>query len=228
MIYALRSFLQIPTGTVDYAVALVMDSCSNYNSLVNLAFLGCTIAGLFKQIYMFSICLLDYILLSEYAKNVVRSIVRPRQALLSLLIVYLCVIVIFGMFGITQFGLNEYLMQAGSLSADDQKAADDTQPPIHKIHNAPDLECGSLTECMALIFYGGIRTFDVTSMMDPAFPGSYNFSTRIWYDILFFIALGMLLSNMLTGIIVDTFADLRGETQERNNMLTSETFISVN
>lgn len=226
IIYAFRSFIQLPTGPVDYFICLIMDSCSNYNALVNLAFLGCTIAGLFTQIYMFSICLLDYILLSEYAKNVVKSIVRPRHALLSLLIVYLCVLVIFGMFGVSQFGLDEYMMQAGALTADDQKAVDDTKPPIHTIHNAPDLHCDSLTECVALVFYGGIRTFDVTALMDPTFPGNYNFSTRIWYDILFFITLGMLLSNMLTGIIVDTFADLRGETQERNNMLTSETFIS--
>jgi len=36
-----------------------------------------------------------------------------------------------------------------------------------------------------------------------------NFTERFWFDILFFILLIVLLLNIVTGIIIDTFAQLR-------------------
>lgn len=57
-------------------------------------------------------------------------------------------------------------------------------------------------------------------------PGEVNFTMRFFFDLLFFIVIGCLLFNMVTGIIVDTFSALREEAEEIDKMQTSESFIS--
>ena len=42
----------------------------------------------------------------------------------------------------------------------------------------------------------------------------------------FFITLGVLLFDMVTGIIVDTFVALREETSAREEVMSNEVFIS--
>merc|ERR1711871_1252985 len=49
---------------------------------------------------------------------------------------------------------------------------------------------------------------------------------RIIYDLTFFIILGVLLFDVVTGIILDTFGELREEVNDRKDKLENETFIS--
>jgi hypothetical protein len=81
---------------------------------------------------------------------------------------------------------------------------------------------------MGLVFYGGLRTQDISNIMNSSGPDANHptFPDRLFFDLLFFIVLGVLLFNMVTGIIVDTFASLREETESRVAILRDETFIS--
>jgi len=49
---------------------------------------------------------------------------------------------------------------------------------------------------------------------------------RIIYDLTFFIILGVLLFDVVTGVILDTFGELREEVNERKDKMENETFIS--
>jgi len=53
-----------------------------------------------------------------------------------------------------------------------------------------------------------------------------NYTTRIFFDLSFFLILGVLLFDMVTGIILDTFGSLREEVAEREGILKDCTFIS--
>jgi hypothetical protein len=43
-----------------------------------------------------------------------------------------------------------------------------------------------------------------------AYAQGWNYYMRVVYDLLFFVVVGVLLFNMVTGIILDTFADQVG------------------
>lgn len=55
--------------------------------------------------------------------------------------------------------------------------------------------------------------------------GSDLYSARVAFDLTFFIILGALLFNMVTGIIVDTFGELREASKERAEQLANVCFI---
>merc|ERR1719223_936413 len=91
--------------------------------------------------------------------------------------------------------------------------------------------CDSSWSCIGVIFYGGLINSDISSVLtgaepEPTEPGDVTFTSRFIFDIAFFIVVGALLFNMVTGIIVDTFSDLRTSSQEVTRLQTEETFIS--
>ena len=204
-IYSYRTFLVVPKTNFDFVVSISIDLLSNSNIITTVIFVGAIIGGLLNYVFLFSLLLLDFMLLSEQAMNVIRSVIRPWRSLTSIFLVYCICICIFGFFGILLFGYSEYV-------------------------SGDELPCNSLTQCMGLVFYGGLRTQDIANIMNPIGPDSSNpdpaFPNRLFFDLLFFIVLGVLLFNMVTGIIVDTFASLREETETREAILRDETFIS--
>merc|ERR1719223_275610 len=89
--------------------------------------------------------------------------------------------------------------------------------------------CDSSWSCIGVIFYGGLINSDISSVLtgaepEPTEPGDVTFTSRFIFDIAFFIVVGALLFNMVTGIIVDTFSDLRtlvsrgDKTSDRGNI----------
>ena len=202
-IFCYRTFVTIPTTSLDFIISISIDLLSNSSILTTTVFIGAIIGGLLNRVFLFSLLLLDFMLLSEQAMNVVRSVVRPWRSLLSIFLVYCICICIFGFFGILLFNYSEFI-------------------------STDDLACTSLTQCMGLVFYGGLRTQDISNIMNSSGPDANHptFPDRLFFDLLFFIVLGVLLFNMVTGIIVDTFASLREETESRVAILRDETFVS--
>lgn len=57
-------------------------------------------------------------------------------------------------------------------------------------------------------------------------PSETNYTSRVFFDLSFFLILGVLLFDMVTGIILDTFGSLREEVAEREGILKNCSFIS--
>jgi hypothetical protein len=56
--------------------------------------------------------------------------------------------------------------------------------------------------------------------------GGWVWGTRIAFDLLFYIIIGVLLSNIVTGIILDTFGEMRSAAAERASMMANTCFIT--
>jgi hypothetical protein len=56
--------------------------------------------------------------------------------------------------------------------------------------------------------------------------GGGVWGTRIAFDLLFYIVIGVLLSNIVTGIILDTFGEMRSAAAERAAVMASTCFMS--
>ena len=53
----------------------------------------------------------------------------------------------------------------------------------------------------------------------------FRFFPRIIYDLLFFFVVIIIVLNLIFGVIIDTFADLRSEKQEKDEILRNTCFI---
>ena len=52
-----------------------------------------------------------------------------------------------------------------------------------------------------------------------------KYTSRIIFDLLFFIIVIIILLNIVFGIIIDTFAELRDERKEKSRLLNTVCFI---
>ena len=51
------------------------------------------------------------------------------------------------------------------------------------------------------------------------------FVARVIYDLLFFFIVIIIILNLIFGVIIDTFADLRSEKQQKDEILRNSCFI---
>merc|ERR1719203_23763 len=64
-----------------------------------------------------------------------------------------------------------------------------------------------------------VMCFDLLPTQSPLFPA------RVIYDMLFFFLVIIIVLNLIFGVIIDTFADLRAEKQEKEETLKNSCFI---
>lgn len=204
-----------PASIFEELYVLIYDTIMQFEIYEHLGCLLCLFFGA-SNVSLYTLILLDWISLSEHMKNVVRSVIRPIKALFSVFLLFVFVIVIFAVIGFFKFD-NAFLLVSSDIEVDGSGGLDTT----------PDVYCTSVMSCFWTIAYGAVRAGDIAEIMDEFSPsdGSVYYS-RLLFDMLFFIILGVLLFDMVTGIIVDTFVALREETSAREEVMTNEIFIS--
>ena len=155
----------------------------------------------------------------------------PRQTF-ALFVIVICCYTSFAyfLFGNGQFGgeddrMIEYFVNVSSINGTE---TEELQPTglvwlPEEEEGAVD-GCTTLLECFTQTVYLGIRTGDIAEVLDD--PDESNYTTRMLFDLSFFLILGILLFDMVTGIILDTFGALREEVAERHSILANESFIS--
>ena len=90
------------------------------------------------------------------------------------------------------------------------------------------LTCFNLLSCFTVTIDYGLRSGDI---VDAAMDSSYftygqRHVDRVIFGLLFFFVLGVILFDIVTGIIIDTFGALREATAERISYLGNTAFIS--
>ena len=56
-------------------------------------------------------------------------------------------------------------------------------------------------------------------------PGSWTYPARIFFDSVFFVWVGIVLMNIITGLMVDTFGSIREEKELRRYTLENDCFV---
>jgi hypothetical protein len=145
--------------------------------------------------------LLDVVLLSPACGDVVKSVSRPIKSLLLTGWLFMCVLLIFTSLGMFLFG--------------DLYSSDTDVNP-----------CPDLLRCYMETAWMGITHPEEMAMDAVGYQDGARYYQRILFDLSFFVVIGVLLFNMVTGIIIDTFASCREETLEREEMLENTCFVT--
>lgn len=163
-----------------------------------------TVLGVAYHPFFFAFCLTYLIVRSAVLINVLRAVYEPRKQIVLTLFLFIIVSYFFSIISYIEFS-SEY---------------DDSLP------NA----CYSLWSCMVV-------TIDQTYKQDGAIGGflPLPFTTttdgldvnwgRVFYDYIFNLIIAVLLIEILSGIIIDKFGELREENEEKMKDAMSECFI---
>uniref|UniRef100_A0A6A7G5P7 Inositol 1,4,5-trisphosphate receptor n=5 Tax=Hirondellea gigas TaxID=1518452 RepID=A0A6A7G5P7_9CRUS len=204
------------------------------------------ILGLFKP-YAYSILLLDVVYREETLFNVIQSVTRNGwsiilTAALALILIYLFSIIAFVFFrddfemSVTKLipvdnivaaspsceaGLGEECpMESakGSITTIGQQAYI-TEEETEKV-------CTSLRMCIITTLNHGLRNGGgIGDLLRTHSKDNSLFTGRVLFDMLFFFIIIIIILNLIFGVIIDTFADLRSEKQQKEHTLQNNCFI---
>jgi hypothetical protein len=200
-----RNYIKVPDTprarffVVVYDVALTKPFLRNHVLLM-----AASMAG-FQSSPFFTLMLLDIVNNSAMLADIFKSFTRPLPQLGIVFYTIIITVIIYAQFGLAYF--EDYFMF--------DVFSDDDDPGCH-----------SVVACFFLIMYGGVTTGSIAEVMDNTSNSDGDrYIWRMIYDITFFVWVGIMLFNVLTGLIVDTFGALRDEANEREDTLSNQCFI---
>uniref|UniRef100_A0A671M8S4 Inositol 1,4,5-trisphosphate receptor n=1 Tax=Sinocyclocheilus anshuiensis TaxID=1608454 RepID=A0A671M8S4_9TELE len=221
------------TSTRGYWV-MVMDR----EFLFHLLYLLICTLGLFGHFFFYSLLLFDLVNREETLLNVIKSVTRNGRsivltAVLGLILVYLFSIVGY-MFFKDDFILEVNRIPNGTLEEGVNLASSFLSEGVCNGKNGSclpaDVEderaCDSLWMCMITVLSHGLRSGGgVGDVLRKPSKEEHLFAARVVYDLLFFFLVIIIVLNLIFGVIIDTFADLRSEKQRKEEILKTTCFI---
>ncbi|XP_066945103.1 inositol 1,4,5-trisphosphate receptor isoform X26 [Macrobrachium rosenbergii] len=95
-----------------------------------------------------------------------------------------------------------------------------------EVEDMKEQACSSLIMCIVTTLNHGLRSGGGIGDILRAPSNSENlFAARVIYDLLFFFIVIIIVLNLIFGVIIDTFADLRSEKQNSEEILKNSCFI---
>uniref|UniRef100_A0AAV2M6F2 Inositol 1,4,5-trisphosphate receptor n=1 Tax=Knipowitschia caucasica TaxID=637954 RepID=A0AAV2M6F2_KNICA len=213
----------------------------------------CTL-GVFVHVFFYSLLLFDLIYREETLLNVIKSVTRNGRsivltAVLALILVYLFSIVGYIFFKddfllavdripnktlehgasmVGEFFTGRACRKENGENCSSEGVADGVvavQPSAVVIEDK-ERSCDSLLMCIVTVLSHGLRSGGgVGDVLRKASKEEPLFAARVIYDLLFFFMVIIIVLNLIFGVIIDTFADLRSEKQKKEEILKTTCFI---
>ncbi|XP_039693873.1 inositol 1,4,5-trisphosphate-gated calcium channel ITPR1 isoform X2 [Pteropus medius] len=221
--------------------------------LYHLLYLLICAMGLFVHEFFYSLLLFDLVYREETLLNVIKSVTRNGRsiiltAVLALILVYLFSIVGYLFFKddfileVDRLPNDTVLPEAGESLASEflhsdvcrvktrescsPAAPQEELPPAEETEQDQEHTCETLLMCIVTVLSHGLRSGGgVGDVLRKPSKEEPLFAARVIYDLLFFFMVIIIVLNLIFGVIIDTFADLRSEKQKKEEILKTTCFI---
>nr|BAN82183.1 hypothetical protein [Ovophis okinavensis] len=227
--------------------AMIMDM----EFLYHVAYILTSVLGLFVHELFYSILLFDLIYREETLFNVIKSVTRNGRSILLTALLALILVYLFSIVGFL-FLKDDFIMEVDPLSNIRSKATDsmemrsslgtfmescskdkiscsssDTVPQVlQEEDDNTERACDTLLMCIVTVLNHGLRNGGgVGDILRKPSKDESLFPARVIYDLLFFFIVIIIVLNLIFGVIIDTFADLRSEKQKKEEILKTTCFI---
>uniref|UniRef100_A0A8C7FLM6 Inositol 1,4,5-trisphosphate receptor n=1 Tax=Oncorhynchus kisutch TaxID=8019 RepID=A0A8C7FLM6_ONCKI len=205
--------------------AMIMD----VEFLYHLLYLIICSLGVFVHVFFYSLLLFDLVYREETLLNVIKSVTRNGRSILLTAVLALILVYLFSIVGYIFFQ-DDFLLNIDRIPNKTLAIASPgsciTSLPSAVVIEDKERSCDSLLMCIVTVLSHGLRSGggvgDVLrkpSKEEPLFAG------RVIYDLLFFFLVIIIVLNLIFGVIIDTFADLRSEKQKKEEVLKTTCFI---
>uniref|UniRef100_A0A8C6XGQ9 Inositol 1,4,5-trisphosphate receptor n=1 Tax=Naja naja TaxID=35670 RepID=A0A8C6XGQ9_NAJNA len=218
--------------------AMIMDM----EFLYHVAYILTSVLGLFVHELFYSILLFDLIYREETLFNVIKSVTRNGRSILLTALLALILVYLFSIVGFL-FLKDDFIMEVDPLSNIRSKgfnlgtfmetcsndkiscSSPDTVPEVLQEDNT-ERACDTLLMCIVTVLNHGLRNGGgVGDILRKPSKDESLFPARVIYDLLFFFIVIIIVLNLIFGVIIDTFADLRSEKQKKEEILKTTCFI---
>uniref|UniRef100_A0A7N8YJQ7 Inositol 1,4,5-trisphosphate receptor n=1 Tax=Mastacembelus armatus TaxID=205130 RepID=A0A7N8YJQ7_9TELE len=217
--------------------AVVMDMLFIYH----LSYAIICVLGLFVHEFFYSFLLFDLVIREETLLNVIKSVTRNGRSIILTAVLAIFLVYFFSIIGFLFFK-DDFRMEVDHLSAPGKKdllsntglsdscVKDSCSISLPKV--VPDDEdeiervCDTLLMCIITVLNQGLRNGGgVGDILRRPSKQEPLFAARVVYDLLFFFVVIIIVLNLIFGVIIDTFADLRSEKQRKEEILKTTCFI---
>uniref|UniRef100_A0A674EWP6 Inositol 1,4,5-trisphosphate receptor n=1 Tax=Salmo trutta TaxID=8032 RepID=A0A674EWP6_SALTR len=184
--------------------------------------------GLFVHEFFYSFLLFDLLNREETLLNVVKSVTRNGRSIVLTAVLALILVYLFSIVG--------FLFLKDDFRMDVQRL-----PGRHTPHgcmflcvcpvmagedDGTERVCDTLLMCIVTVLNQGLRNGGgVGDVLRKPSKDDPLFVARVVYDLLFFFIVIIIVLNLIFGVIIDTFADLRSEKQRKEEILKTTCFI---
>uniref|UniRef100_A0A8C3LVG9 Inositol 1,4,5-trisphosphate receptor n=1 Tax=Chrysolophus pictus TaxID=9089 RepID=A0A8C3LVG9_CHRPC len=215
--------------------AMIMD----VEFLYHVGYILTSVLGLFVHELFYSILLFDLIYREETLFNVIKSVTRNGRSILLTALLALILVYLFSIVGFL-FLKDDFILEVDRLP--DSKAQGE---PSHGLLSVVlglegtsgarvlrcdtdqwERACDTLLMCIVTVLNHGLRNGGgVGDILRKPSKDESLFPARVVYDLLFFFIVIIIVLNLIFGVIIDTFADLRSEKQKKEEILKTTCFI---
>uniref|UniRef100_A0A8C0V967 Inositol 1,4,5-trisphosphate receptor n=1 Tax=Cyanistes caeruleus TaxID=156563 RepID=A0A8C0V967_CYACU len=218
--------------------AMIMD----VEFLYHLLYLLICALGLFVHEFFYSLLLFDLVYREETLLNVIKSVTRNGRSIILTAVLALILVYLFSIVGYLFFkddfilevdklpnetllpGQYQQLVPVGystGISPWKGKLITEEMEEENKEHT-----CETLLMCIVTVLSHGLRSGGgVGDVLRKPSKEEPLFAARVIYDLLFFFMVIIIVLNLIFGVIIDTFADLRSEKQKKEEILKTTCFI---
>ncbi|KAK0174228.1 hypothetical protein PV328_007337 [Microctonus aethiopoides] len=213
------------------------------------------ILGICMHPFFYSVLLFDVVYREETLLNVIRSVTRNGRSIILTAVLALILVYMFSIIGFMFFkddflvSVDEELITSAinndheTCDTQQQNNCDDdsdiksryTQNNYLNNNNAETVAvggemkeraCDSLIMCIVTTMNQGLRNGGgIGDILRAPSSAESLFVARVVYDLLFFFIVIIIVLNLIFGVIIDTFADLRSEKQQKELILKNTCFI---
>ncbi|KAM9799161.1 LOW QUALITY PROTEIN: inositol 1,4,5-trisphosphate-gated calcium channel ITPR1 [Syngnathus typhle] len=210
----------------------------------------CTL-GVFVHVFFYSLLLFDLIYREETLLNVIKSVTRNGRSIVLTAVLALILVYLFSIVGYIVFK-DDFILAvdripnkslelgasimgqffSGGTCQKENGENCSAEAPSHAIQPSAvviedkERACDSLLMCIVTVLSHGLRSGGgVGDVLRKPSKEEPLFAARVIYDLLFFFMVIIIVLNLIFGVIIDTFADLRSEKQKKEEILKTTCFI---
>uniref|UniRef100_A0A669BSQ0 Inositol 1,4,5-trisphosphate receptor n=1 Tax=Oreochromis niloticus TaxID=8128 RepID=A0A669BSQ0_ORENI len=211
--------------------AMVMD----FEFLYHLIYLIICCLGVFGHVFFYSLLLFDLVYREETLLNVIKSVTRNGRSIVLTAVLALILVYLFSIVGYIFFK-DDFILEVDHIpntTMSEERLQLFISFPSRPIidcsteeDNNMERTCDSLLMCIVTVLSHGLRSGGgVGDVLRKPSKEEPLFAARVIYDLLFFFMVIIIVLNLIFGVIIDTFADLRSEKQKKEEILKTSCFI---
>nr|BAN82187.1 hypothetical protein [Ovophis okinavensis] len=226
--------------------AVVMDMAFLYH----VAYVLVCMLGLCVHEFFYSFLLFDLVYREETLLNVIKSVTRNGRSIILTAVLALILVYLFSIVGFL-FLKDDFIMDverlknktsitdSGTVSTTSLTTMVETcsiencSAAVPTIKSGEDSDedgiertCDTLLMCIVTVLNQGLRNGGgVGDVLRKPSKEEPLFAARVVYDLLFYFIVIIIVLNLIFGVIIDTFADLRSEKQKKEEILKTTCFV---
>ncbi|XP_062860264.1 inositol 1,4,5-trisphosphate receptor type 2 [Trichomycterus rosablanca] len=211
--------------------------------LLHVSYVIVCMLGLFVHEFFYSILLFDLVRREETLLNVMRSVTKNGRSIFLTAVLAIILVYLFSIVGFL-FLKDDFLLEvdvhpamaersrmqraSGALSCFTDECPFQSPASHHETEGNDESErvCDTLLMCIVTVLNHGLRNGGgIADILRKPSKDEPMFAARVVYDLLFFFIVIIIVLNLIFGVIIDTFADLRSEKQGKEEILKTTCFI---